>query len=287
MNTLNSTEKMPANGRPLSIDIYWNEIKSKEPLSRREEGELFVRVQAGDQQAVERLVEANLRFVVGVAREYCREDGPMLMDLIAEGNMGLLRAIKTFDQTRGFKFITYAVWWIRQAMRKTLQVWRKAARLPASHINDWHRLEKETALLSQELGRTPTFEEIAERASLGTERLHNALEASLSDLSLDAPLFDDEQVPMLALFPAEGSSEVEVEEEALRQALQESLGILSDRELLVVQAYFGLNGAETKTLEQIGQELGVTRERVRQLRNRALGKMRTQFGDLLLELSAN
>ena len=287
MAALNGLEKTRINSHGDLLDLYWREIKDNEPMNRREEMEIFSRVRAGDQDAVEALVKANLRFVVSVAREYCQEDGPLMMDLIAEGNMGLMRAIKTFDETRGFKFITYAVWWIRQAMRKSLHAQHKATRLPASHINDLQLVEKETAALSQELGRHPTFEEIAERVELGLERLHNALEAGVGDLSLDAPVFEDEDTSVMAMFAAEEEGTDGVEEEALMQTLQESLEVLSEREFVIIQSYFGLNGAEAMTLEQIGQELGVTRERVRQLRNRALEKMRAQYGDLLLELSAN
>jgi RNA polymerase primary sigma factor len=269
------------------LELYWKEIRENEPLSREEEAELFREVKGGNQEAVEKLVEANLRFVVSVAREYCPEDGPALMDLIAEGNMGLMRAIKTFDETRGFKFITYAVWWIRQAMRKMLHNYDRSMRLPSSHVNDLQLIEKEAAILSQELGRNPTFDEIAERVEMGPERLHNALEAGTSDMSLDAPLFAEEETSLMAVFPVEDAASSEIEEEKLMQTLQESLEILSERELMIVQTYFGLNGAEAKTLEEIGRELGVTRERVRQLRNRALAKMRAQFGDLLLELSVN
>jgi RNA polymerase primary sigma factor len=185
MNTLNRIDKTGIDPHLDSLELYWREIKDNEPLDRQEEVELFTRVRAGDQAAVETLVKANLRFVVSVAREYCQDDGPVLMDLIAEGNMGLMRAIRTFDETRGFKFITYAVWWIRQAMRKSLHTQYQAVRLPASHTNDLQLIDKETAILSQELGRSPTFAEIAERVELGPERLHNAYHSMLKFFLLD------------------------------------------------------------------------------------------------------
>lgn len=287
MAALRKAEATKINRHSDVLDLYWKEIKDNQPLGRKEEVALFQQVKAGNRDAVEELVKANLRFVVSVAREYCAEDGPMLMDLISEGNVGLMRAVETFDETRGFKFITYAVWWIRQAMRKSLHGNHRALRLPASHINDLQLVEKEASSLSQQLGRTPTYDEIVEQVEIGEERLHNALEAGVSDMSLDAPLFDDEETTLVTMLAVEEPVSDGMEEEALRETLQESLGVLSEREFQIVQSYFGLNGTEEQTLEEIGQELGVTRERVRQLRNRALGKMRGQFGDLLLELSAN
>jgi len=287
MAALKKAEATKINSHADMLDLYWREIKNNKPLSRKDEVELFEKVRTGDTEAVDQLVKANLRFVVSVAREYCAEDGPMLMDLIAEGNVGLMRAIETFDETRGFKFITYAVWWIRQAMRKSMHGSHRAMRLPASHINDLQLVEKEASLLSQRLGRTPTYEEIAEQVEIGEERLHNALEAGVSDMSFDAPLFDDEETTLVTMLAVEEPANDELEEEALKETLQESLEVLSEREFHIVQSYFGLNGAEEQTLEEIGREQGVTRERVRQLRNRALEKMRGEFGDLLLELSAN
>jgi len=287
MAALKKAETTKVNSHSDVLDLYWKEIKNNQPLGREEEVILFQKVRAGSREAVDKLVKANLRFVVSVAREYCAEDGPMLMDLISEGNVGLMRAIETFDETRGFKFITYAVWWIRQAMRKSMHGSHRAMRLPASHINDLQLVEKEASSLSQQLGRTPTYKEIAEQVEIGEERLHNALEAGVSDMSFDAPIFDDEETTLVTILAVEEPASDGLEEEALQETLKESLEVLSEREFQIVQSYFGLNGTEAQTLEEIGQKEGVTRERVRQLRNRALDKMRGQFGDLLLELSAN
>ncbi len=236
---------------------------------------------------MEKLISANLRFVVSVAREYCPQDGPLLMDLIAEGNVGLIKAVHKFDETRGFKFITYAVWWIRQAILKALPRDFRAARLPMSHIHDLHAVEKGMAELGQGLGRQPTLFEIADQMEMTPDRLRNAMAAGQQDMSFDAPLFEGEDTPTIEAFAIAGDGDQGVDQEELVGALEQSLRALNAREALIISEYFGLEGSEGKTLEEIGNELGVTRERVRQLRNRALKKMRAHFDDWQIELSAN
>ena len=284
---MSDVEKVKKSGNSSDIlDVYWEEIKNNQPLKRQEEIELFARIRRGDKGALETLVNANLRFVVSVAREYCPQDGPLLMDLIAEGNMGLIRAVNKFDETRGFKFITYAVWWIRQAILKALPRDFRAARLPMSHIHDQHAVERETAHLSQVLGRQPTLYEISDCMDMTSDRLRNAMEAGLQDMSLDAPLFDGEDTPTLEAF-AIGGDDVVIDQEELVEVLGESLRKLEPREMQIISEYFGLEGGSCKTLEEIGSEMGVTRERVRQLRNRALQKMRSHLEELEFEVSAN
>jgi RNA polymerase primary sigma factor len=269
------------------LDVYWQEIKNNQPLKRREEIELFALIRQGDEAALEKLINANLRFVVSVAREYCPQDGPLLMDLIAEGNMGLIKAVHKFDETRGFKFITYAVWWIRQAILKALPRDFRAARLPMSHIHDLHAVEKGMAELSQGLGRQPTLFEVADQMEMTPDRLRNAMAAGQQDMSFDAPLFADEDTPTIEAFCVADDSDNGVDQEELVGALEQSLRELDPREAQIISEYFGLEGADGKTLEEIGNELGVTRERVRQLRNRALKKMRAHFDDWQIEVSAN
>ena len=285
MVVLNNKTKQKANSE--IIDLYWNEIKDNKPLSRADEGLLFARMREGDRLAYDQLIQANLRFVVRVAREYCPEDGTLLMDLIAEGNMGLLRAVESFDETRGFKFITYAVWWIRQAIRKAVPQSKRVAKLPMSHVNDMHVVEKETAVLSQQLRRLPTLSEVAEVVDMSPERLLNAMEAGHQDLSLDGPVFEDGEQPLYAAFPVEDPGFDKLEQEAVMQSLTEGLAKLDEREERIIKDYFGLVNSSTMTLEEIGEEMGVTRERVRQLRNRALAKMRSHFAEWQIELSAN
>lgn len=270
-----------------AAELYWREIKDNEPLSREREVELFTRLRGGDEGARQRIIEANLRFVVSVARDY-KDYGLTLGELISEGNVGLLEAVKRFDETRGFKFITYAVWWIRQAILKALALQGRVARPPMSQINDLQKIEREAGQLAQSLGRSPTRAEIAERVDISAERTRNALDVGQHDLSLDAPAYPDEAAPLLSVYAApETGADARFEEAEMRDRLSSCLGQLDEREGEIVRAYFGLGGSEPMTLEEIGDCLGVTRERVRQLRNRALTKLRDNCGELLGELSPN
>ena len=270
-----------------ATDLYLRDIKDAEPLSREKEVEFFQRAKAGDEKARQALVSANLRFVVSVARDY-KDYGLSLIELISEGNVGLMEAVKRFDETRGFKFITYAVWWIRQAILKALAEQGKIARPPMSQINDLQKIEKESGFLAQQLGRVPTFEEIADCVEISVERTRNAFEVGQQDVSLDAPAFHDEETSLAQVFAAD---EIAIDEHyvdsEMRETVTACLGVLDDREREIVRAYFGLDSSEPKTLEEIGDFLGVTRERVRQLRNRALEKMKTECGSLLMEFSHN
>ena len=268
-------------------ELYWRDIKNAKPLSREREIELFKRIRAGDDKALQDLVQANLRFVVSVAREY-KTYGLSLLELVSEGNFGLLEAAKRFDETRGFKFITYAVWWIRQAILKALAEQGKIARPPMSQLNDLQKIEKEAGLLSHQLGRSPTLDEIADSVDISHERTCKALEVGQQDLSFDAPTFPEEDTTLLTIFRADQEGVDETFEKAqLGEALQGCLKVLEEREYQIVCAYFGLENLRPMTLEEIGGTLNITRERVRQLRNRALVKMRTQCGDSLIEFSNN
>lgn len=270
------------------VESYWRDIRHFEPLSRTAETDLVQRARAGEQAAADALVTANLRFVVTVAKKYTNY-GMSFSELIAEGNCGLLEAVKRFDETRGFKFITYAVWWIRQGILKALAEQSRAARPPMSQVNDLQKVEKNAARLTQELGRAPTAEEIAVRADMSLERAHNALELSQHDVSLDAPLSGEEgDDTMQAVLAADQPGFDECfDQDALFSALHECIDRLDEREQLILRAYFGLEQTRPMTLEQIGTVLGLTRERVRQLRDRALLRVRTEYGDLLQELSHN
>ena len=268
------------------VESYWRDIRNYEPLSRAEEAQLVRRARAGDTAAADAMVTANLRFVVTVAKKYTSY-GMSFSELIAEGNCGLLEAVKRFDETRGFKFITYAVWWIRQAILKALAEGSKAARPPMSQVNDLQKVERTSTSLTQKLGRIPSTEERAEEACISLGRTRNALELSRADLSLDAPVYGEDG-SLQSLFAGIGESfEVVMEQEDLNSALRDCFNILDEREDLILRSYFGLEDDRPMTLEQIGRVLGLTRERVRQLRDRALQKVRTEYGDLLLELSSN
>jgi RNA polymerase primary sigma factor len=279
---------MAASHGPLDpVTLYWRDIRNAQPLTREQEIEVFQRAHTGDQEALHELILANVRFVVSVAHEY-RDRGVSLAELISEGNVGLLEAIKRFDETRGFKFITYAVWWIRQAMLRALAEHGKATRPPMSQVNDLQRIEKESGQLAQTLGRPPTYDELLAHGELSTERVLNALAVGQQDLSLDGPAFPDEETPLHAVFLAEQEGVAEQHERGQLEALVRTcLAALEPREYQILRAYFGLEGTAPMTLEEIGEVMGVTRERVRQLRNRALEKMRVQYGDVLVEFSRN
>jgi len=270
-----------------AVELYWKDIKDAQPLSRSEEVRLFKLAKAGDEEARQTLIHANLRFVVSVARKY-KDYGLSLVELISEGNIGLMEAIKRFDEDRGFKFITYAVWWIKQAILKALAENGKIARPPMSQINDLQKIEKESGALSQVLGRDPTYREIAEQVDISAERTRNAMEVSQQDISFDAPAYPNEETPLYSVFSGgELPLDDDFEDHQMRDAIAECLNVLDDRELHIVRAYFGLENLQPMTLEEIGESMGVTRERVRQLRNRALDKIRTNYGEVLVEFSTN
>jgi RNA polymerase primary sigma factor len=269
------------------VEAYWRDIDSYELLSHADEMALAFSARHGDACARQRLVTANLRFVVRVAREYAGR-GLSLMELISEGNVGLLAAVDRFDETRGFKFITYAVWWIRQAILKALVQVGRARRSPMSRINDLRRIERDAQQLSQDLGRVPSFAEVLDSAQLSEGRAQNALEESRSDVSLDAPLFDDEERGWGAILADESAAaDIQLDHTMLTDMVRDRMQVLDKRERLIICSYYGMDGYSVMTLEEIGRIVGVTRERVRQLRDGALEKMRRGHVDELMEFSRN
>ena len=268
-------------------ELYWRDIRNAQPLSREEEVRLFKRVRQGDEDARQQIIEANLRFVVSVARDY-KDYGMSLGEVVSEGNVGLLEAVKRFDDSLGFKFITYAVWWIRQAILKALAEQSRITRPPMSQINDLQKMEKVAGSLSQQLGRNPTYTEIAAKVDISSQRTRNATEVAQQDVSLDAPAFADEDATMYSTFAADVETADNLfEDEQMREMVAGCLEVLDHREYEILRRYFGLEDLQPMTLEQIGNYLGVTRERVRQLRNRALDKLRENCGELLSEFSTN
>lgn len=268
------------------LDIYWKDIKNNRPLTRDEEADLFTRMRAGDESAQQRIVEANLRFVVRVANGYARADGPSVLELVAEGNLGLMTAIQRFDETRGFKFITYAVWWIRRSIHASIASQRQPVRLPSNRLEDSRLLERQADHLEQTLGRGVSFDEVIEATGVSDERALNALEATDRAVSLDAPVGDGDNSLHAILADSAGENSV-ADEEAMMQVVAECLEQLDKRESTILRSYYGLEAGEPKTLEQIGSELGVTRERIRQLRNRALNRLRSEHAERLLQWSSN
>ena len=267
-----------------SLDQYLREISAYPLIDRNREAELARRIRDGDPLALESLVRSNLRFVVSVAKRY-QNQGVSLADLINEGNIGLIRAAQKFDETKGIKFISYAVWWIRQAILQALAEQSRIVRVPLSRAGTLHRIGKRSSSLTQELGREPTLEEIAEELELSEEEIKHTLAMAQTHLSLDAPLVPGEDGQLLDYVSdqfAAGPDE-ELYSQALQRSIEDALGTLSEREAKVLRLYFGLGDTDPLTLEQIGERFGITRERVRQIKERALSRLRHQSRARFLE----
>jgi len=258
-----------------SLDQYLREISAYPLLSREEEAELARRIREGDEEALDKLVRSNLRFVVSVAKKY-QNQGVALGDLINEGNLGLIRAARKFDETKGIKFISYAVWWIRQAILQALAEQSRIVRVPLNRAGALHRIGRRSSVLLQELGREPTVEEIADELDLSHEEVQRTLAISQSHLSLDAPITPGEDNRLLDYLPDQFSPgpDDETYDHALSTTIEEALGTLKEREARILRLYFGLDGQEAMTLEEIGSLLGITRERVRQIKEKALARLR-------------
>jgi RNA polymerase primary sigma factor len=245
-------------------------------LSREEEIYLATQIRTGDEESLDKLVRSNLRFVVSVAKKY-QNQGVALGDLINEGNLGLIRAAHKFDETKGIKFISYAVWWIRQAILQALAEQSRIVRVPLNRAGALHRIGKRSSTLLQELGREPTIEEIAEELELSHEEVQRTLAISQTHLSLDAPLSPGEDNRLLDYLADQVSAgpDDETYDRALHSTIQEALGTLKEREARVLRLYYGLEeGKDAMTLEEIGALLGITRERVRQIKEKALVRLR-------------
>jgi len=271
-----ATARRPAPSmRPDSLAAYFGDIRSYPLLTRREEEALVRRVRKGDHEAADRLVCSNLRFVVSVAKRY-RHYGVPLGDLVNEGNLGLIRAVEKFDDTRGVRFISYAVWWIRQAIRRALAESRHPIRVPLSRNEEHTRIRRQAALLLQESGREPLPHELAESLGLTEEDVISALWADRPLLSLDAPLGTDDSTQLQDRLPdeTEAPPDETVSVEGQMEAVREALTRLRDREARVLRLYFGFDGREPLTLAEIGTEMGITRERVRQIKEKALSRLR-------------
>jgi RNA polymerase primary sigma factor len=258
-----------------SLDQYLKEISQYPLITREDEVELAKRIKKGDQAALEKLCRSNLRFVVSVAKKY-QNQGVSLADLINEGNLGLIRAAHKFDETKGIKFISYAVWWIRQAILQALAEQSRIVRVPLNRAGTLHRIGKKSNSLLQELGREPTVEEIADGMDISLEEVRKTMSISQSHLSLDAPLTPGEDNKLLDYLPDEynPSPDDSAFERALGEAIQESLDTLKPREAKILKLYYGLDNQEAMTLEEIGSVLGITRERVRQIKEKALSRLR-------------
>lgn len=258
-----------------SLDQYLRDISVFPLISREEEVRLAQRIRANDQEALDTLVRSNLRFVVSVAKKY-QNQGVSLSDLINEGNLGLIRAAHKFDETKGIKFISYAVWWIRQAILQALAEQSRIVRVPLNRAGALHRIGKRANTLLQELGREATNAEIAEGMEITEEEVAKTMSISQVHLSLDAPMSPGEDNRLLDYIPDTQSATPDEEtfEKALSESVHEALAGLKERESKILRLYFGLDGSEPMTLEQIGAVLNITRERVRQIKEKALSRLR-------------
>lgn len=258
-----------------SLDRYLEEISRYPLIDREEEARLARGIREGDQEALRKLVLSNLRFVVSIARRY-QNQGVLLPDLINEGNLGLIRAAHRFDPTRGMKFISYAVWWIRQAILQALADQSRVVRIPLNRALALHRIGQRSTSLVQKLGREPTAHELARDLGISTREVLQGLRINRPSLALDAPPVHREDRPLLESLPDPLAMDPEgvTFGHALRDIVDTALGTLDEREAKVLRLYFGLDDQDPMTLEEIGNTLGVTRERVRQVKERGLERLR-------------
>ena len=258
-----------------SLDLYLREIGETPLINAAEEVKLAKRIKEGDQEALEKLTKANLRFVVSVAKQY-QNQGLSLADLINEGNIGLIKAAKRFDETRGFKFISYAVWWIRQAILQALAEQSRIVRLPLNRVGTLHKIGKISSSLEQEYGRAPSPSEIARELELSAVEVSDTLKISNTHLSLDAPFSTSEDNSLMDVLEDEfqPAPDEALLDESLRLEIERALDTLSRREAEVINLYFGLNHDKALTLEEIGARFNLTRERVRQIKEKAIRRLR-------------
>ncbi|MGD8360761.1 MAG: RNA polymerase sigma factor RpoD/SigA [Gemmatimonadota bacterium] len=267
-----------------ALDQYLRDVSRHELITPEKEKELGALAQKGDEAAIQELARANLRFVISVAKKY-QNRGVSLTDLIQEGNVGLVTAARKFDPEQGVKFISYAVWWIRQAILASLANQGRAVRVPLNRASDLARIFREKERLKQELRREPTAEELSEATDLTPELVESLQTLNAAEIRLDAPIGDSEDSQLVERFITEEAAEPEMEVEGrlLSEAISEALETLEPRDAKVLRLYFGLEGEREHTLEEIGNMLGVTRERIRQLRDRALRRLREGDKGIALE----
>ncbi len=267
--------KQITNRESQSLDKYLQEIGKVDLLTPDEEVDLAKRIREGDQLALEKLTKANLRFVVSVAKQY-QNQGLSLGDLINEGNLGLIKAAQRFDETRGFKFISYAVWWIRQSILQALAEQSRIVRLPLNRVGSLNKISKTFSELEQRFEREPSPDELAEVLEVTTNEVVDTMKISGRHVSMDAPFVQGEENSLLDVL--ENDAEVKPDDglmnDSLRREVQRALSTLTQREADVITLYFGLNGEHSMTLEEIGEKFNLTRERVRQIKEKAIRRLR-------------
>lgn len=273
--------KSITNRESASLDKYLQEIGREELISVTEEVELAQRIKKGDHAALEKLTKANLRFVVSVAKQY-QNQGLSLPDLINEGNLGLIRAAQKFDETRGFKFISYAVWWIRQSILQALAEQSRIVRLPLNQVGSLNKITKEMSRFEQENERRPSTEELAERLDMPVDKVSDTIQVSGRHISVDAPFVEGEDNSLLDVLNNEDSpmADANLNQESLSKEVDRALCQLYDRERDIIKMFFGI-GCQEMTLEEIGVKFDLTRERVRQIKEKAIRRLKGQKSKLL------
>ncbi len=276
--------KSITNRETASLDKYLQDIGKEDMITADQEVELAQKIKAGDQKALERMVNANLRFVVSVAKQY-QNQGLSLPDLINEGNLGLIKAARRFDETRGFKFISYAVWWIRQSILQALAEQSRIIRLPLNQVGSLNKVRKASSRLEQEFERKPSSDEIAERLDLPQHKIDSVLKISTRYISTDAPLKEDEDMMFLDSYVSEDAVDTDepLMQESLGREIQRSLATLTEKEREVLNMYYGIGMSHGFTLEEIGAKFDLTRERVRQIKEKAIRRLKHTARSRLLK----
>jgi RNA polymerase primary sigma factor len=282
MRQLKITQSI-TNRESQSLDKYLSEIAKVDLITAQEEVILAQKIREGDQAALERLTKTNLRFVVSVAKQY-QNQGLTLGDLINEGNLGLIKAAKRFDETKGFKFISYAVWWIRQSILSAVAEQSRIVRLPLNQVGSLSKIRKSASKLEQQFEREPTPEELADDLETTAEKISDALSNSGRHISVDAPFVLGEENTLLdVLQSGDAGTDSDLMLDSLSQEIKRSLGILAEREKQVIVLFFGLNSTSPHSLEEIGEKFSLTRERVRQIKDKALMRLRQNSKSRLLQ----
>ncbi len=276
--------KSITNRESQSLDKYLQEIGREDLITADMEVELAQRIKAGDEVALDRLVKANLRFVVSVSKQY-QNQGLTLPDLINEGNLGLIKAAKRFDETRGFKFISYAVWWIRQSILQALAEQSRIVRLPLNQVGSLNKINKAFSRLEQEYERPPTADELGKALEIPASKVRDSLKVSGRHISVDAPFVEGEDNSLLDVLVNDDSPKADTEllKESLQKEIGRSLSTLTDREKDVIQLFFGIGMQHGLTLEEIGAKFDLTRERVRQIKEKAIRRLRHTSRSKLLK----
>ncbi len=277
--------KSITNRETASLDKYLQDIGKEELITADEEVLLAQKIHAGDHIALEKLTKANLRFVVSVAKQY-QNQGLSLPDLINEGNLGLIKAAKRFDETRGFKFISYAVWWIRQSILQALAEQSRIVRLPLNQVGSLNKIKKTSSKLEQKFERAPSHEEIADSLELPEHKINYAMKISTRYISTDAPLTQDDDMKFLDVFVTDDNpvTDSDLMRESLGREIQRSLSTLSEKERDVINLYYGIGMNHEYTLEEIGAKFGLTRERVRQIKEKAIRRLKHNSRSRLLKV---